>query len=168
MDADGLRSDISTSVLRFIASVVLHNHVVAQRVGLGPSDSQFLNLLGLHGPLTPGRLAELTGLTTGSVTGVVDRLEQSGFVRRERDTGDRRKVLVTPVPEAMAGLFEHYREHGEHLAALLERRDATQLRVIADFLREINDADGGPVPPDPRSTGAPASSRAGTSASSDS
>lgn len=142
MDADGLRAEISRSVLRFIASVVLHNQAVAQRVGLGGSDSQFLNLLGLHGPLTPGRLAELSGLTTGTVTGVIDRLERAGFVRRERDAGDRRKVLVTMVAEAMAGLAEHYREHGEHLDALLRRRDAAQLRVIAAFLSELTGSEG--------------------------
>ncbi len=149
MDADELRSEIGTSVLRFIAGVVLHNHAVAQRLGLGSSDSQFLNLLDLHGPLTPGRLAELTGLTTGTVTGVIDRLERGGFVRRVRDAEDRRKVLVTPVAEAMAGLAEHYREHGEHLDAVLRRRDADQLRVIADFLADVNGSGDGFVPPDP-------------------
>ena len=78
MDADGLRTEINDSLLRFIAGVVLHNHAVAQRVGLGASDSQFMSLLGLHGPLTPGRLAGLSGLTTGTVTGVLDRLERAG------------------------------------------------------------------------------------------
>ena len=102
--------------------------------GLGPSDSQFLGLLRLEGPLTPGRLAELTGLTTGSVTGVLDRLERGGFVRRERDAADRRKVLVTPVPEAVARLAAHYAEHGAHTDALLGRRDTAELQVVADFL----------------------------------
>ncbi|MCU1663722.1 MAG: hypothetical protein QOI36_6135 [Pseudonocardiales bacterium] len=140
MEADELRSEISMSTLRFIADVVLHNQAVAQRVGLGGSDSQFLSLLGIHGPLTPGRLAELTGLTTGTVTGVIDRLERAGYARRERDVSDRRKVLVTPVPEAMASLTEHYREHGEHLDAVLRRRNTAQLRVIADFLAELTDS----------------------------
>jgi DNA-binding MarR family transcriptional regulator len=138
VDADELRAEIGASTVRFIASVVLHNQAVAQQLGLGGSDSQFLSLLGMHGPLTPGRLAELTGLTTGTVTGVIDRLERGGYVRRERDATDRRKVLVTQVPEAMAAIAEHYREHGEHLDAVLRRRDAAQLRVIADFLAEVN------------------------------
>ncbi|GAA0905187.1 MarR family winged helix-turn-helix transcriptional regulator [Pseudonocardia zijingensis] len=137
MSADELRTAIQRSTLRFIASAVLHNHAVAQRVGLGASDSQLLSLLNLHGPLTPGRLAEHTGLTTGTVTGVIDRLEAAGFVRRERDTADRRRVLVTPVPEAMAALGEHYREHAEHLDAVLAARDEAQLRVIADFLADL-------------------------------
>lgn len=138
MDADGLRSEVSGQLLRFIAGVVLHNHAVAQRVKLGGSDAQFLTLLGVHGSLTPGRLAELSGLTTGTVTGVLDRLENAGFVRRERDATDRRKVLVVLVPEAMARMAEHYREQAEQLGAVLGSRDAAQLRVIADFLAELN------------------------------
>jgi DNA-binding MarR family transcriptional regulator len=143
VEADELRSEIGLSTVRFIADVVLHNQAVAQRVGLGGSDSQFLSLLGVHGPLTPGRLAELSGLTTGTVTGVIDRLERAGYARRERDATDRRKVLVTPVPEAMATLAEHYRQHGEHLDAVLRRRNAAQLRVIADFLAELTDSGSG-------------------------
>ncbi len=104
MDDDALRAEITDLLLRFIAGVVLHSNEVARQVGLGPSDSQFLGLLRLDGPLTPGRLAELTGLTTGTVTGVLDRLERGGFVRRERDAADRRKVVVTPVPEGVARL----------------------------------------------------------------
>ena len=153
MATDELRAAIQRSTLRFIAGVVLHNHVVSQRVGIGASDSQLLSLLGVHGPLTPGRLAELTGLTTGTVTGVIDRLERGGFVRRERDTADRRKVLVTPVPQAMATLGEHYREHGEHLDAVLRTRDEAQLRVIADFLADLTDPDAGALVTPPPSVG---------------
>jgi DNA-binding MarR family transcriptional regulator len=146
-----LRAAIQRSTLRFIAGVVLHNHAVAQRVGLGASDSQLISLLNLHGPLTPGRLAELTGLTTGTVTGVIDRLERAGFVHRERDTKDRRKVLVVPEAGAMATLGEHYRQHGEHLDTVLGSRDDAQLRVIADFLADL--AGSGPSVSPPPSGG---------------
>jgi DNA-binding MarR family transcriptional regulator len=154
MSADELRAAIQRSTLRFIASAVLHNQQVAQRVGLGASDSQVLSLLNLHGPQTPGRLAETTGLTTGTVTGVIDRLERGGFVRRERDAADRRKVLVTPVAEAMAPLAAHYRQHGEHLAAVLAVRAPDQLRVIADFLADLTDPAAGPFVTPPPSAGA--------------
>jgi DNA-binding MarR family transcriptional regulator len=150
---DEVQSTIQRAMLRFIAAAVLHNNAVAQRVGLGPSDSQLLSLLNLHGPLTPGRLAEMTGLTSGTVTGVIDRLERAGFVRRERDTADRRKVNVAPVPEAMAPLAEHYRQHGEHLAAVLRSRDEDQLRVIADFFTELTDPEAGAFVAPPPSPG---------------
>ncbi|MGH8964700.1 MAG: MarR family winged helix-turn-helix transcriptional regulator [Actinomycetes bacterium] len=142
MPEDETLDDIRRALLRFIASVVMHNHAVTQRAGLGASDSQLLSLLNMHGPLTPGKLAELTGLTSGTTTGVIDRLERGGFVRRERDAADRRKVNVAPVPEAMAAFAQHYRQHGAHLADVLRTRDAAQLRVIADFLTELADSPG--------------------------
>ena len=88
-----------------------------------------------------------------SATGVIDRLERSGFVRRERDPDDRRKVLVTPVPEAMAALGEHYRQHAEQLDAVLSTRDDAQLRVIADFLAELAGPDAGALVAPPPSAG---------------
>ena len=66
-------------------------------------------------------------------------------MRRERDAADRRKVLVTPVPEAVVRLAEHYAEHGAHTDALLGRRDTAELRVLADFLRDLIASPGGMV-----------------------
>ena len=151
MPDDDLHGAVSAAVLRFIAGAVLHNQVVAQRMGLGGSDSQFLGLLSLNGPMTPGRLAEMSGLTTGTVTGVIDRLEAGGFVRRERDPGDRRKVVVLPVPEGVARISDHYQQHGAHMESVLSSRDDDQLRVIADFLTDMADSPGGFVSPPPES-----------------
>lgn len=144
MDDDALRTEITDLLLRFIAGVVLHSNEVAKQVGLGPSDSQLLGLLRLDGPLTPGRLAELTGLTTGTVTGVLDRLERSGFVRRERDPADRRKVVVTPVAEGVARLAAHYSAHGAYTDGLLARRGLAELQVLRDFLADLNASPGTP------------------------
>ena len=131
---------VELAVRKFIASSILFNHQVAQRLGLGASDAQFMHFLQLHGPLTPGRLAELSGLTTGTVTGVVDRLEDAGFVRRERDASDRRKILVTLDEEhlwrAMAPL---YAGQAQSLATVAGRYDAAQLEVIAEFLERLVD-----------------------------
>ena len=78
-------------------------------VGVNPTDFGSLCLLLLHGPAPAGRLAELTGLTTGAVTGVIDRLEKGGFVRRELDPADRRKVIVVPDAERVdRDLFPHF------------------------------------------------------------
>ena len=68
------------------------------------------------------------------------------IVRRQRDTTDRRKVLVEPVPAAMARLAEHFAEHGVHADAVLRRRPPDQLRVIADFLAELISGPGGERP----------------------
>ncbi|GAB1689935.1 MarR family winged helix-turn-helix transcriptional regulator [Krasilnikovia sp. M28-CT-15] len=128
-------TEIVDAVRRMIASAVLYSHQVAERLRLGPSDAQFMTLLEVHGPLTPGRLAELTGLRTGTVTGVLDRLERAGFVRRERDATDRRKVIVSRVDEQIRERVEpHYAGHAEAMVRLLRRYDADQLALIADFL----------------------------------
>ena len=133
-------SRIEMAVRAFIANAILFNHQVAQRLGLGASDGQFMHLLQVHGPLTPGQLAELSGLTTGTVTGVIDRLEGAGFVRRERDEADRRKVFVKLDEErlwtAMAPL---YAGQAETLAAVAGSYDAKQLEVIAGFLQRLVD-----------------------------
>jgi DNA-binding MarR family transcriptional regulator len=126
------------AVRNLIANAILFNHQVAQRVGLGASDAQFMHLLQLHGPLTPGRLAELSGLTTGTVTGVLDRLEAAGFVRRERDGSDRRKVIVKLNEERLwSAMAPLYAGQAESLAAVAGAYDAEQLEVIADFLDRL-------------------------------
>ncbi|WP_410564246.1 MarR family winged helix-turn-helix transcriptional regulator [Amycolatopsis sp. cmx-4-61] len=89
---------------------VLRHARIAERMGLSGTDHKTFDLLvQVGGPLTAGRIAGLTGLSTGAVTGVVDRLEKVGLVRRVRDPEDRRKVLVEVVPGAadrFAPLFE--------------------------------------------------------------
>jgi len=134
---DELTEAIRSMVLRLVAEVCLREHGASQRLGLGGTDVRFLTLLDLHGPLTPGRLAALTGLTTGSVTGVIDRLERGGFVSRERDGTDRRKVRVVPVPEAAARLAAEWHDNLFQLDTVLRRRDSTELEVIRRFLGEI-------------------------------
>jgi DNA-binding transcriptional ArsR family regulator len=66
----------------------------ADRVGLNATDLNCLNILSFSGHLTAGELAKATGLTTASITGVIDRLEEAGFVERERDAADRRRVVI--------------------------------------------------------------------------
>jgi DNA-binding MarR family transcriptional regulator len=141
-DDAALREDVMSGLLAFISSVVLHNVEVAQQIGLGGSDAQFVGLLQVHGPLTAGRLAELSGLSTGTVTGVLDRLERAGFVRRERDATDRRKVLVVPSKEGQQRLQEAYAGHGAFAARVLSTRTPDELRVIASFLAELNASPG--------------------------
>lgn len=89
------------------ALTVLFHSRVAERMGLSPTDEKCLDLaLRASGPITAGKIAELSGLSTGAVTGVIDRLERAGYVRRVRDPHDRRKVLVE-VTVADGGKFDH-------------------------------------------------------------
>ena len=76
-------------------ATVLFHAQIAEHVGLSATDHKCLDLaVQAEHPLTAGQIAELSGLSTGAVTGVIDRLERAGFVRRVRDPHDRRKVLV--------------------------------------------------------------------------
>ena len=76
-------------------ATVLFHAQIAEHVGLSATDHKCLDLaVQAEHPLTAGQIAELSGLSTGAVTGVIDRLERAGFVRRVRDPNDRRKVLV--------------------------------------------------------------------------
>ena len=127
----------------------------ADRLGLHSTDWGCVLLLdeAQPEPLTAGQLAELTGLTTGAVTGVLDRLESAGFVRRERDPGDRRRVIVRLVPEAMArtrpmfdGLIADMRAlHGDYsddeLAVFVDMlsRSSKILRTHARHIRRGED-----------------------------
>src|SRR5947209_8850648 len=85
----------------FANQTVLYTQAVAEQLGLNLTDLSCTGILSVEGPMTAGRLAELTGLTTGAITGAIDRLERAGYVRRERDPQDRRRVVVVPVTERL-------------------------------------------------------------------
>jgi DNA-binding MarR family transcriptional regulator len=80
------------------STLQLLGQVAAERIGVNATDLNCLNIVALTGPMTAGELARQTGLTTASITGVIDRLEEGGFVRRERDPKDRRRVIVNLNP----------------------------------------------------------------------
>src|SRR5262245_63436874 len=75
------------------AGSVMFHQAIADRIGLHVTDHKCADLIMRNGSMTAGALAGLTGLTTGAITGVVDRLESAGLVRRALDTNDRRRVL---------------------------------------------------------------------------
>jgi DNA-binding MarR family transcriptional regulator len=88
--------ELVLNLRQFVIGLLVANLEAAEAVGLNPSDLGCLCLLLLHGASSAGRLAELLGLTTGAVTGVIDRLERAGFAHRVVDPSDRRKVIVMP------------------------------------------------------------------------
>ncbi len=89
-----LESEFLLAVRRAGSVLQLLGAASADKIGINVTDLNCLNILALGGRLTAGELAKRTGLTTASITGVLDRLEEAGFVRRERDPGDRRRVIV--------------------------------------------------------------------------
>jgi len=98
-------ADLQVESRRYLAAYVLFNQAVADHVGMHPTDLQCVSLLTMEpGPLTTGQIGELTGLTSGSASRLVDRLERAGYVTRQHDAQDRRRVLISPVPDAVQRL----------------------------------------------------------------
>ncbi|HEX5234950.1 MAG TPA: MarR family transcriptional regulator [Silvibacterium sp.] len=122
----------------FIAGVILYNQRVAAQLGMNPTDMQCIHLLDLMGPLTPGKLAESTGLTTGGVTVVLDRLEKAGLTRRERNPQDRRSVVIHLQPGTLEGMEAQYRSINEQMAALLAQIPERDLKTVLGFFSKLN------------------------------
>jgi MarR family transcriptional regulator, organic hydroperoxide resistance regulator len=116
----------------------LHNHAVADFAGLHQSDQECIDLLDWTGPLTAGEIGAHLGLSSGAVTGLVDRLEAGGWVRRERDQHDRRRVYVHLSPERGADLWALYQPLAEAIERYRDSLPGRDLRVVVEFLEFAN------------------------------
>jgi len=118
-----------------MGTVALGLHqTIADRLGLNPADHKCLDVLCRAPDPTAGDLADWTGLTTGAVTALIDRLERGGFVRREAHPTDRRKVVVRVIPEKMAEVQRLFQPLGEAMNALCSGYSETELETIVDYL----------------------------------
>ena len=136
---EGIR-DLKLNLRHFVVELLVSSFEASEDIGLHPTDLGSLCLLLLHGPTPAGRLAELTGLTTGAVTGVIDRLEKGGFVHREVDPADRRKVIVVPDAQRVdRDLFPHFpslqRARAEEF---YDDFSVAELSRISEFLSRLN------------------------------
>lgn len=114
-------------------AIMFHN-AIGERMGLSATEHKAADIIRRFGPMTAGELAEQTGLTTGAVTGLVDRLEKEGFVYREHDKRDRRRVIIMPVEhgknDEVKKLFVPVRAE---FSKLLEKYNPREVEIIADF-----------------------------------
>jgi DNA-binding MarR family transcriptional regulator len=130
-----LKADLADALRRHSGLTVLFHAAVADRIGLGAADHKCLDLLLRLGPLTAGDLAGKTGLTTGAITGVVDRLERAGYAVRAGAPDDRRRVVVQPVRDkALADFGPVFEGLARATSAMLDRYSADQLELLLDFL----------------------------------
>jgi DNA-binding MarR family transcriptional regulator len=129
-----LLRELNEALRKMGAQSVLLSDVVAKLVGLNSTDLECLDLLLLSGVTTAGRLAAHTGLTTGAITAVIDRLERAGFARRRRDPGDRRRVFVEAMPRCVREIGPLYRPLAHATAKLHDEYDDRQLALVADYL----------------------------------
>jgi DNA-binding MarR family transcriptional regulator len=115
-------------------ATIMFHQAVADRLGLHTTDHKCADYLCMKGPLTAGDLAGLTGLTTGAITGVIDRLEAAGFVRREEDPGDRRRVIVNVSAKCEQVIGPLFASMAAAMAELGSQYSDRELATILDFM----------------------------------
>jgi DNA-binding MarR family transcriptional regulator len=117
------------------SETALFHHAAAAKNGLSITDSKTISALMQEGPMTAGELAKRLSLTTGAVTGVVDRLEGAGFVKRSADPNDRRKVVVNLNAKRLQRLGRTYESMGETFQKVLEQYATEELRFLAQYFK---------------------------------
>jgi DNA-binding MarR family transcriptional regulator len=131
------------------------NRLIAERMGVTASDLDCLHVLNQQGPATAAGLARHVGLTPGSVSRMIDRLDAAGCIKRINDPADRRRVLIEPTRDGLARITAYYegltaRAHDDlavfspdELDALLQFIERSQRSAIAELTRLRQDHDTG-------------------------
>lgn len=117
----------------YLEAVGLQGLASAEAAGLHATEWYALSLIDFHGALTSGELAGRTGLTTGATTRLIDRLEKAGFVRRQADPSDRRRVIVEPVQDALGRIEDVVSPARRHVADVLAHYDDEQRALLFDY-----------------------------------
>jgi DNA-binding MarR family transcriptional regulator len=130
-----LRARLGETVRALQASVDALDEAVAEYLGVNRTDLRCLDILLQLGATTPGQLAARLGLTTGSVTAMLDRLERLGYLARSPDPDDRRKLVVRPTAEAGRVAGEIYGPLAEAGARSVAGYTVAELELLVDFVR---------------------------------
>lgn len=143
MSSDSIKSSKETiqalekNMQHLSTLTILFHQKIAQTLELNPTDHKCLDLMMKHEQLTAGRLAQLTGLTTGAITGVIDRLEQKKLVKREKDPNDRRKiVIVANQKKALKEVSPLFSSLGASMNELYQQYSERELQTILDFITQ--------------------------------
>jgi DNA-binding MarR family transcriptional regulator len=118
-------------------------HHVGTRLALRDVDLDCLDLIARFGPLSPGALARRARLHPATMTGILDRLERSGWVARERDPSDRRAVVIRVLPTRAAEVMRLFAGMNASLDQICATYNEGELEVLEGFLRRTADAGRG-------------------------
>jgi DNA-binding MarR family transcriptional regulator len=135
-----LTAAIGKSLRELAIQLSLLNHQIGDKLELQDVDIDCLDLIDRLGPLSPSTLARLAGLHPATITGILDRLERGGWVARERDSSDRRAVLVRVRRERYPDLMRLYAGMNRSMNKIYSEYDESELEVIADFLQRTSSA----------------------------
>ena len=120
---------------QFSDATILMHEAIANKAGLTGIDHKYLGYLTRHGSMTAGELAKYTGLTTGAVTGLIDRLEKKNLVKREFDPADRRKIIIVPNKETTTKLLgPSFKELQNKIVAYISTMPDKERIVIEKYL----------------------------------
>ncbi|MBM0233676.1 MarR family transcriptional regulator [Micromonospora sp. STR1_7] len=139
-----LVAEITNNLRRYAVDAQQVGHAFANLHGLNPTDLQALiavmdaELLG--DPITPGRLGDQLNLSSGSVTALIDRLERAGHIRRDRDTVDRRKVLLHYADRGAALAMEFFQPLGARTDTVMDRFGEDELEVVHRFMAAMSES----------------------------
>lgn len=136
---DDLIGALSWKMRRLSAETVLFHTAIADRLGINPTDLKCLDLAAGPEPVTAGRLAEVSGLTSGAITGVINRLEKAGLVRREQHPDDRRKVIITVSPDTSTRVVGLFGSITTSMLDLCSRYQDHELALVLDFISHVTD-----------------------------
>jgi DNA-binding MarR family transcriptional regulator len=138
MDRETLKRVRKLHQLYAFSSIQMHE-AIARKAGLSGTDHKYLGFLMEKGQMTAGALAKLSGLTTGAVTGLVDRFEKKKLVKRQLSKNDRRKVIIVPITEnimaLLVPLYKEYRQQSEELIATFDNKEIAAIESY--FLKAI-------------------------------
>ena len=126
--------DFRTISRQYSDTSILMHEAIARKAGLSGTDHKYLGFVIEKGEITAGELSQLTGLTTGAVTGLIDRLEKKKLVKRQFDQNDRRKVIIVPnVQNTMKLLEPLFAQLQEKTTNLISSFSKTEIQIIEKY-----------------------------------
>jgi DNA-binding MarR family transcriptional regulator len=120
---------------KFSDSTILMHEAIAKKAGLTGTDHKYLGLLIKYGAMTAGELSKLTGLTTGAITGVIDRLENRRLVKRGFDKADRRKIVIVPnYDETVKLMGATSTDLQSRMIALISTLSENEVKIVEKYM----------------------------------
>lgn len=128
--------ELMTATRKLTRSSLMLQYAIAEKMNLNPTDAECIDFLMEMGPSTAGDLAKVTRLTTGAITSVIDRLQKAGFVKRESDPNDRRKVIISFIPKKHEKAKQYYAAMAKDVYELFSIYNESKIKL----LRQHSDA----------------------------
>jgi DNA-binding MarR family transcriptional regulator len=139
LSRDKIITALSEELRNHSTATILFHESIATKLGLNLTDHKCLDVITKNHPITAGHLSKLTGLTTGAITGVLDRLEKERYINRVKDPQDKRRVFIHINSEKVEkNISPLFRSFGEELDQILSRYDDKELQNVLDFIRRCN------------------------------